>query len=515
MSDIFLKTLNMSIAASWLILAVALLRFLLKKTPKGMSVLLWGIVALRLVVPISFESAWSLIPSAETFNAHNIRYETPVISSGIPAVNNVVNPILGETFLPNPGDSANPFYVFILVSSVIWLIGVAAMLLYAVISYAQVHRSVAEKIPYEGNIFLCDHLKSPFILGLVRPKIYLPSGMGAMESVIAHEKAHLTRRDHWWKPMGFLILAVHWFNPLCWAAYVLLCRDIEQACDEKVIRHMDLDGKKQYSTALLECSTQRRLVTICPLAFGEIGVKERIKNVLNYKKPTFRIVSVAVLACVFVAICFLTNPVKTEPNSPNTERPALIMNGDAYVAPYMPVSSLPYGYQSAGRLTGEQANNTGLEGIEYFIHPSEAEDFYTYQECATPIDLNTVDSEKRQWAYIRWIQVKNNRIENRKLTLDDVVMLSQKGDSLTWSDFGRYQGQDIGSGLYIMRYEIDELFEVLIGGVPGETPMYIYLKVNNEADDRIDIRTENVSTFIAAHRNDVPGTAEPKPDGIS
>ena len=144
-------------------------------------------------------------------------------------------------------------------------------------------------MPYEGNIFLCDHVKSPFILGLVRPKIYLPSSMdaAAMEPVIAHEKAHLTRRDHWWKPLGFLILTVHWFNPLCWIAYVLLCRDIELACDEKVIRQMDLDGKKQYSTALLECNTGRRLVTICPLAFGEVGVKERVKNVLNYKKPAF------------------------------------------------------------------------------------------------------------------------------------------------------------------------------------------------------------------------------------
>ena len=285
MGDLFLKILNMSIAASWLILAVVLLRFVLKKAPKWIVVLLWGIVALRLVVPFSFESALSLIPSAETFNAHNIQYETPAISSGIPAVNHAVNPILGETFAPNPAASVNPLYVWTFIVSVIWLIGIAAMLLYAVITYVQVHRSVAERAPYEGNIFLCDQVKSPFILGLVRPKIYLPSSMDAvaMEPVIAHEKAHLARHDHWWKPMGFLILAVHWFNPLCWAAYALLGRDIELACDEKVIRQMDLEGKKHYSTALLECSTQRRLVAICPLAFGEVGVKERVKNVLNYK----------------------------------------------------------------------------------------------------------------------------------------------------------------------------------------------------------------------------------------
>ena len=515
MGELFLKTLNMSIAASWLIMAVVLLRLVLKKAPKWIVVLLWGIVALRLVVPFSFESALSLIPSAETFNAHNIQYETPAISSGIPAINNAVNPVLGETFAPNPAASVNPLYVWTFIVSVIWFIGIAAMLLYAVISYVRVRRSVAERIPYEGNIFLCDHVKPPFILGLVRPKIYLPSNMDAtaMEPVIAHEKAHLARHDHWWKPLGFLILTVHWFNPLCWIAYVLLCRDIELACDEKVIRQMDLEGKKQYSTALLECNAQRRLVTICPLAFGEVGVKERVKNVLNYKKPTFWVIVVAVVACAVVAVCFATNPVTAEPSTPNTERPTLIMNGNAYVDPYMPVSSLPYGYQSAGKLTEEQANNTGLEGIEYFIHPSKAEDFYTYQECGTPISIDTVDSTKRQWAYVRWIQDGNNAVDGRKLTLDDVVMLSQMGDALSWSDFELYQGREVGSGLYIMRYEIDELFDVLVGGVPDETPWYIYMRVNNEADDRIDIRTEDVSTFIEAHRNDVPKVVEPTPDG--
>ena len=310
MSDLFLNILNMSIAASWLILAVVLLRFLLKKAPKWIIILLWGIVALRLAVPFSFESALSLIPSAETFNAHNIQYGTPAISSGIPAINNAVNPVLGETFAPNPAGSVNPLYVWTFIVSVIWFIGIAAMLLYAVISYVRVRRSVAERIPYEGNIFLCDHVKSPFILGLVRPKIYLPSNMDAtaMEPVIAHEKAHLARHDHWWKPLGFLILTVHWFNPLCWIAYVLLCRDIELACDEKVIRQMGLDGKKQYSAALLECNTGRRLVTICPLAFGEVGVKERVKNVLNYKKPAFWLIVVAIIACGVVTVCFATNP---------------------------------------------------------------------------------------------------------------------------------------------------------------------------------------------------------------
>ncbi len=409
MAETFVRVLNMSIAASWLILAVVLLRSALKKAPKWIAVLLWGIVALRLAVPFSFESALSLIPSAETFNAHNIQYETPIISSGIPAVNDAVNPILGETFAPNPVGSVNPLYAWTLALSEIWLIGIAVMLLYAAISYVRVHRSVAERVPYEGNIFLCDYVRSPFILGLVRPRIYLPSNMdtASMEPVIAHEKAHLARRDHWWKPLGFLILAVHWFNPLCWAAYALLCRDIELACDEKVVRQMDVDGKKRYSTALLECSAGRRLVTVCPLAFGEVGVKERVKKVLSYKKPAFWIVAAAVAACAVVAVCFATDPVTADPVKAENydKRPTLLIDGKAYVDPYMPVSTLPYGYRSAGKLTEEQANNTGLEGIEYFVSPSHAEDFYTYQECGTPIDLNTVDSTQRQWAYVRWIQV--------------------------------------------------------------------------------------------------------------
>ncbi len=313
MNEIFLRILNMSIAAGWLILAVILLRFPLKKAPKWLTVLLWGIVALRLTVPFSFQSALSLIPSAETVNAHNIQYETPAISSGIPAVNRAVNPILGEVFAPYPGSSVNPLYVWTFMMSMIWLAGIAAMLLYAVVSYARVRRRLAESVPCEKDIFLCDHIQSPFILGLVRPEIYLPSGLDptSMEPVIAHERAHLARRDHWWKPIGFLILAVHWFNPLCWAAYLLLCRDIELACDEKAVRQMDLAGKKCYSTALLECSSGRRPVLICPLAFGEVGVKERVKHVLNYKKPAFGVIAVAAAACAMVTMCFATDPVGT------------------------------------------------------------------------------------------------------------------------------------------------------------------------------------------------------------
>ena len=487
MSNLFLKILNMSIAAGWLILAVVLLRFLLKKAPRWITVLLWRIAALRLAVPFSFESAWSLVPSAETFQAHNIQYEIPVVNSGIPAVNNAVNPLLGEMFAPNPAASVNPLYVWTFVLSVIWLMGMAILLLYTVISYWQVHRSVSEGIPYEGNIFLCDQVKSPFILGLVRPKIYLPSNMDAtsMEPVIAHEKAHLTRRDHWWKPLGFLILTVHWFNPLCWIAYVLLCRDIELSCDEKVIRQMDLDGKKRYSTALLECNAQRRLVTICPLAFGEVGVKERVKNVLNYKKPAFWVIVVAVIACGVVTVCFATNPKQDLPQEQRTVRAQITEIEDS--------SFLVTPVEGAWELSSSDLFRVPIKNMPPSPEPQVGDIVeITY-------DGFILESDPAQFSNVLSIRVIS---QAEKLTLDDVVTLSQKGDALTWSDFERYQGREVGFGLYIMRYEIDELFDVLVGGVPDETPWYIYLRVNNEADDSIDIRTGNVSAFIEAHRND-------------
>ena len=524
MSDIFLKILNMSIAASWLILAVMLFRFILKKVPKWITVLLWGIVAFRLVVPFSFESALSLIPSAETFNAHNIQYETPAISSGIPAINNAVNPVLGETFAPNPAGSVNPLYVWTFIVSVVWLIGIAAMLLYAVISYVRVRWSVAERIPYEGNIFLCDHVKSPFILGLVRPKICLPSNMDAtaMEPVIAHEKAHLARHDHWWKPLGFLILMVHWFNPLCWIAYVLLCRDIELACDEKVIRQMDLEGKKQYSTALLECNTQRRLVTICPLAFGEVGVKERVKNVLNYKKPAFWVIVVAVIACAVVTVCFATNP--SEKNTiKQIEADRVIISHEIEDGVYDAQTTI-----TDEEIVAEIVLMHNTIQIQEMSRPM-AQDrfvltFYSGEDTVTTwwialwddgtiitaadtfglgnhVVTNDFDYDRLAEMLDSSIDVANT-VGGRKLTFDDVVTLSQKGDALTWSDFEPYQGREVGSGLYIMRYEIDKLFDVLVGGVPEATPMYIYLRVHNEAEDHIDIRTGDVSAFIEAHRND-------------
>ena len=311
MAAVFLKLLNLSISASWLVLAVLVLRLVSKRSPKWMNVLLWGIVALRLVLPFSIESALSLIPSAETVSPVAVQSApAPTITSGVSVIDNAVNPSLSEHFAAVPTASVNPLYVWTEIAGWVWLIGLGAMLLYALASYLRLRRRVSVSLPIQDNIYLCDAISSPFILGVVKPHIYLPSGLDEVQrqNVLAHEQAHLARRDHWWKPLGFALLAVYWFNPVLWLAYALLCRDIELACDERVIRTMDESAVKTYSTVLLACSMPRKAVITCPLAFGEVGVKERVKNALHYKKPAFWVVAASVAVCVIVAVCFLTNP---------------------------------------------------------------------------------------------------------------------------------------------------------------------------------------------------------------
>jgi beta-lactamase regulating signal transducer with metallopeptidase domain len=361
MSGIFLKILNMSIAAGWMILAVVLMRGILRKAPKWTICLLWAIVAVRLILPFSFESRFSLVPSAETIPQNITEQQEPAINTGISIINEAINPIIADNFAPTkPTDTQskdsvkqdvpempasqihtespapavpegpkkadvptiiNPLQRVLKTASVIWLAGVIAMLIYALISYLRIRKTVAMSVPagdrYEEilpagiRIRAGDEVKSPFILGIIRPVVYVPFAVDgeSLNYVLQHEAAHLKRRDHWWKPLGFLLLAVYWFNPLCWLAYILLCRDIEVACDEKVIRDMDKYSKAAYSNALLNCNYSRQKIAVCPLAFGEVGVKQRIKGILNYKKPAFWSILIALIACLVVTVCLLTDPV--------------------------------------------------------------------------------------------------------------------------------------------------------------------------------------------------------------
>lgn len=305
-----LRIINMSIQASLLVVIVVLMRLLLKKAPKWIHCLLWILVAIRLVCPFSIESAFSLAPNAEVVST-NIYEGRTDIKSGYAVIDRPVGEYLEKQYkeadaIPKGNDSMDILNIV----SLVWICGMIAMALYATVSYLKIKIRVKESVNQQDNIYACDYIDTPFILGIIKPHIYVPSNINSeqMESVMAHEKAHLKRMDHIWKPLGYTLLAIYWFNPFCWLAYILLCRDIEMACDEKVIKDMDLEQKKIYSKVLLSFSTPGKMTSACPLAFGEVGVKKRIKSVLNYKKPAFWIIICSIIIMTVVSACFLTNP---------------------------------------------------------------------------------------------------------------------------------------------------------------------------------------------------------------
>ncbi len=310
MNELFLKIINMSISASWLVVAVLILRLVLKKAPKWVNVLLWGIVAVRLICPFSFESALSLIPSAETFPEKIISGPSFDVQTGITPIDNRINDYLGDRYFEGVTVPTNNGNNVMTILTIVWIIGILLLATYTIISYQRLNQKVDTAVHYKDNIFQSENVSSPFVLGIIKPRIYLPFNMNGqdLEHVVAHEQAHICRKDHWWKPLGFFLLTIHWFNPLIWWAYVLLCRDIELACDEKVIKKLGNEQRADYTQALVACSVNRRMIAACPLAFGEVGVKERVKSVMNYKKPAFWVIIIAVNVCVGVAICFLTNP---------------------------------------------------------------------------------------------------------------------------------------------------------------------------------------------------------------
>lgn len=310
MDDVFLKLVNLSISASWLILAVLVLRVVLKKAPKWVMPLLWGVVALRLVCLFSIESALSLIPSAETIPSEIVTETREPVLYEQATLDIVTNPTLPSAAEVPVGVSRQQAQVDFNIYSVLWLAGMAALLVHALVSAGKLKRKLATAILLRDNIYESEFVDSPFVFGVVKPNIYLPMHMdeGTAAYVIAHERAHLARRDHWWKVLGYLVLALHWFNPLVWVAYILFCRDIELACDEKVVKGLDGAARADYSQALLSCAAPKRAVAACPLAFGEGNIKTRVKSALHYRKPAFWVAAAAVLAVVIVAVCFLTNP---------------------------------------------------------------------------------------------------------------------------------------------------------------------------------------------------------------
>ena len=362
MENVFLHLLNMSLTAGILVAAVLLLRLVLHKAPRWIHVLLWALVAVRLLCPFTIESSLSLMPDTpavsvpapapapDTPPVENIVPNTPVVTPPVsdtpvvtppvvipPATDTpVVTPPVADTPVVTPTPDASvstatteasvdPWQIALTVATYVWLAGIVLLVAYAVFTTLRLRRQVGEAAHLSDNLWQCDHLRSPFILGVFRPRIYLPSDLDATARacVVAHEQAHLHRRDHWWKPLGFVLLTVYWFNPLMWVAYIFLCRDIEAACDERVVRDMPAADRKAYSEALLACSAPRRLVSACPLAFGETSVKSRVKSVLSYKKPTIWIIVAALLVSTVAGVCLLTDP-----KSDDTDKPAVTDTDD-------------------------------------------------------------------------------------------------------------------------------------------------------------------------------------------
>lgn len=310
MEAVFLKLLNMSIAASFMIAAVVVLRVCLKKSPKALRCVLWALVGIRLLCPFSLESALSLVPSTQTIPDAVLSESSFSVQTGFENIDTRINAELADRYYEGVTVPTNTGLHITTLLSVIWVVGIFALAVYAIVSFTKLKKQTAEAVPYRENIYLCDRIPSPFILGVLKPRIFLPASMEEADIpyVLAHEQAHLKRRDHLWKPLGFALLCVYWFNPLIWVAYILLCRDIELACDEKVIKAMGANWKKSYADALINCSVSQKRISACPVAFGETDVKGRIQSVLKYKKPAFWVLLTAVIVCIAVAVCFLTVP---------------------------------------------------------------------------------------------------------------------------------------------------------------------------------------------------------------
>lgn len=309
MTEVFLKFVNNGISAGWLILMVIFIRWI-PKIPKRLRPVFWGLVGVRLMLLVSVKSVFSLIPSVQTIAPEIMYARKPRIYTGIGMVNTIVNPIVSESFAPNPGDSANPLQILIPILSVVWIFGVVFMLGFALVNCLRLRRRISTAVLLDQNIYQSEEVFSPFVFGFLHPRIYLPFAVEerTMHNVILHEQVHIARYDHLGKIFGYLLLSLYWVNPLCWVAYFLFCKDIELACDECVICNFGKEERADYSEALLSFCVPKTKRNICPLAFGEIAVKERVKNVLRYKEPISWVVKAALAACIVIALCFLTNP---------------------------------------------------------------------------------------------------------------------------------------------------------------------------------------------------------------
>ncbi len=597
------KLFNMSLTASVAIVLVILLRLLLKKAPKVISYALWGVVLFRLLCPVSIGSNFSVynlfdapaqesgtITSVIEYVPSNIVHtEYPSVALPVPGISDVINEALPqgqEQLVADPLEAPMSFATYA------WMIGVLVMAIYSIVSYIRLRRKLSVVVPLRDNIFIADDIKSPFVVGLFRPKIYLPCNLGDKEQeyIILHEQHHIKRLDHVMKALAFLALAIHWFNPLVWVAFILASKDMEMSCDEAVIRKVDGDVRADYSASLLTLATGRRIIAGTPLAFGEGDTKGRINNLSKWKKPAVWVVLIAVVACAVLAVTVLTNPITmgdhfvlTNTDSPaNTNKLSYdiqlgnkAMSGEIYVEQWIdgvcvksaPVVMTQYvdsieitmkdrreDGSSVGTDIQIETNQYGGSLLTYFEHPenfnvigwgfkgyelNEKNKLTSSEEVILAAkvfdngsgirayDCNTLVNEPeriKDAAYMIVVRAvfsedplgvtshSEASFPTEVLTLNDVIILSQKGYDLTWADFENYDYIETGSGLYIRVYEINARFRLMIGGGgPDSDPMYIYLALANDLDTRIDIRDGGVTEFISEYGNLAPAY---HPEGI-
>ena len=416
MTSLFLDVLNTSFSATWVILAVAAARLALKKAPRWMVCGLWALVAARLLIGSGITAPFSMIPSTEVIPPQSLYEQAPVIHSGVTILGDAINPVYAESLRPMPGSSVNPLQIWTAVFANLWISGMAVMVIWAAVSWFRVRRQVRESI-WDNGVYLCDRIESPFIFGLFRPKIYLPSDLSeyARSHVIAHEKAHLRRRDHWWKPLGFILLTINWFNPAMWVAYILLCRDIEMACDEKVVRDFSVEEKKAYSAALLRCSVNPRRITACPLAFGEVGVKQRVQSVLHYKKPAFWVILATLILAVVLGLGLLTSPAEKVSE--------IRYKGNLYVLQQQEVSFLPVEDECVGDLVSILHNTNE--------HPTEDFQGTNLEEhlagCPLYLEDDRLYLQKFDGTCLAFRRVQPHGFLSRELERDLDVMVMAEG----------------------------------------------------------------------------------------
>lgn len=475
MQNFFIDLLNISITAGYIIIAVILFRAVFRKIPRKFICILWGIAGLRLVMPFSFESIFSLIPSTETIPSNSVTRLDAEINSGINLIDVPVNDYLGDRYYEGVTVETGFKEKLITVVSVLWLIGIIIILAYGIFSYLRLKKTVSTAVLLRDNVLQSENVFSPFILGFIKPKIYIPFGLNdeTVNNVVAHENAHLKRKDHWIKPFGFLLLAVYWFNPLIWVAYVLLCRDIEAACDEKVIAQMNTQARQEYASALLNCAVNRRKIAVCPLAFGEVGVKERIKGVMNYKKPAFWIIIFAVIACVAAAVCFLTNPADRP-----TEYKGMGYILKVEVNHYEGTAQLPY---KTEKFTIEP----------YEKNKSELSGFTEFKVARTDLQTGEVTLEFNKEVYSGDIKTETITVA---LGESETVWL-QGSDTAAIFTFERTQTMEEAISAAILEHNKDRYMK---GTFACESHRTLHNSSEEEYDEETDTRTFTFTSYLVA-----------------